>query len=106
MNKPMPRRAVRKPATNHGGRRFGAEILGGLICGGLVILLTGCFPAKKPLVILQGVPADGVLAYAADEISSFLGNRYAVLRDRGAGAEAGISLKTLDAPPAPAEKKK
>ena len=64
--------------------RFSTKILGkaihvALLCG-LVFLLTGCPPAQKQRVVLRGGPMDSVLSFAADEISSFLGDRYAVLR--------------------------
>ena len=68
---------------NRGGKTVRVRILRAMVLCGLVFMLTGCSPAQKQRVVLQGVPTDGVLSFAADEISSFLGNKYAVLRNGG-----------------------
>ena len=64
-----------------------AKILFGACFGALVIALIGCSPARQPGVLIRGATADPVLAFAVDEMASFLGRKYAVDRT-GAMADA------------------
>ena len=70
---------------------FRVRIPGGMILWVLILLLAGCSPARKPRVALRGVPREGVLSYAADEISLFLGTTYAVIRN-GSGRRADWTI--------------
>ena len=55
--------------------------------GVLALVLIGCSPARQPGVVIRGVTADPVAAFAADELNNFLGRKYSVDRS-GAASDA------------------
>ncbi len=67
-----------------------AKILFGACSGVLFLILMGGSPARQPGVLIRGVTADPVLAFAADELAHFLGPRYSVDRNGAASDAAWI----------------